>query len=405
MKRLAFTFLFFCVAWRTFACTSVIVSGKVTTDGRPFIFKNLDATDLDVSIVVCKGEKFRYTAITNKKNSSVRPDRVSSGFNEKGFAIINTNTHNQNGTRKDYGNNTKIMRRALEICVTLKDFEYLLDTLPHPLKANTNIGVMDAEGNVAYYEVSNYKYVKFNVNDPKVAPKGYLVRSNFAVTGNREQDAGVARYKAMESYMTGSIKKGKINHEDIIRGATRYFVHGDTGVNLSEMESNNMRPVYVDFTDFIPRRQTASAQLIQGVKKGENPLHTIGWTICGSPMTTVCIPIWITPNHRVPKIMSRNSNKHASICDAGLKLKKRLFPDDKKRGKSDINIAQLMNKKGNGILQQITPIETEIFRRAKKVQDAVREHENGTQEINQFYTWVDSYVTTEYKKRFGIVLE
>lgn len=405
MKRLVILFLFFCVVCSAFACTSVIVSGKASADGRPFIFKNLDATDLDVSIVVCKGEKYRYAAITNKNNNTVRPNRVSSGYNEKGFAIINTNTHNQNGTRKDWGNNTRIMRRALEICGTLEDFECLLDTLPHPLKANTNIGVMDADGNVAYYEVSNYKYKKYDVNNPQVAPNGYLVRSNFAFSGDRKKDVGVARYKALDTYMSSLRKKGKISFEDIIRGATRYFVHGETGVDFNDIKPGNIKPVYVDFTDFIPRRQTASAQLIQGVIKGEDPLHTVGWTICGSPMTTVCIPVWIAPNHRVPKIMSRNASKHASICDAGLQLKKRLFPNDKKRGKSEINITQLMNKQGDGILQQITPIETEIFRRANKVQNAVREQGYDSQEINQFYTWVDNYVVSEYKKRFGIILE
>lgn len=404
MKRLAVLFLFLCVAWSAFACTSVIVSGRVTTDGRPCIFKNRDASSVDIVVEAIKGKRFHYIAIVTANDLTTR--FVRSGFNEKGFSIINTYTKNQNGTRQDSGNNNVILRRALESCITTKDFEHMLDSLPHPLKVNSNYGVMDAEGNVAYYEVGNYKYVKYDVNDPKVAPNGYLVRSNFAFSGDRKKDAGVIRYKAMDTYMSGLRKKGKFSHEDIIRGASRFFVHGETGVDLNEMiPGNNLKPFYVSIKDYITNRLTTNAQLIQGVKKGEDPLHTVGWTICGNPMTTVCIPIWITPNHRVPKIMSRNTSKHASICDAGLKLKKRLFPDNKKRGKSDINLAQLMNKKGSGIFQQITPIETEIFRRAKKVQNAVQMHGISAQEINEFYTWVDSYVASEYKKRFGIVLE
>ena len=49
------------------------------------------------------------------------------------------------------------------------------------------------------------------------------------------------------------------------------------------------------------------------------------------------------------------------ICDAGLELKKRLFPNNKKRKKNDINIAQLINK-----------------------------------------SWADQYVATEYEKQFGV---
>jgi len=404
MKRLAILFLFLCVVWSSFACTSVIVSGKVTSDGRPCIFKNRDASNEDIVVVSVQGKRYHYIAVVTANDLTTR--LVRSGFNEKGFSIINTYTKNQNGTSLDIGNNNVILRRALESCVSTRDFERMLDSLPHPLKVNTNYGVMDAEGHVAYYEVGNYKYVKYDVNDPKVAPNGYLVRSNFAFSGDRKKDVGVVRYKALDTYMSNLRKKGKINHEDIIRGASRFLVHGETGADLNEMmPGNNHKPVYVSIKDYITNRLTTNSQLIQGVKKGEDPLHTVGWTICGSPMTTVCIPVWIMPNHRVPRIMSRNASKRASICDAGLKLKKRLFPNEKKRGKSDINLAQLINKKGNGILQQITSIETEIFRRANKVLNAVQKQGVSIQEINDFYTWVDSYVPYEYKKRFGIVLE
>lgn len=404
MKRFAILFLITFIAWDAYACTSVIVSGRITVDGRPLIFKNRDASKQDEVVVSCKGEIYHFIAITNADD--FRPDRVSSGFNEKGFSIINTNTHNQNGKRNDNGNNTRIMRRALEICVNTKDFECLLDTLPHPLRANSNFGVMDAEGNVAYYEVSNHKYKKYDVNDPEIAPYGYLVRSNFALSGDRSQDVGIERYNAMDTYISGLLEKGRISHEDIIRGATRYFVHGGSKVNLNDFEPlNNQKPVYVDFTNFIPRCHTSSAQLIQGIKQGEDPLQTVGWTICGSPLTTVCIPVWIIPDCHLPVVLSRNHHKHAPVCDAGLKLKKLLFPSDKKRGKEDIDIAQLINKSGKGVVQQIIPIETKVFKYARKVESAVRKHGNTAQEIIDFYSWVDRYLASEYKKRFGIVLE
>lgn len=404
MKRLFFFPLFFLVSLGTFACTSVIVSGRASADGRPFIFKNRDAVEPDEVVVSIKGEYYHYIAVANAID--LKPDKVSSGFNEKGFSIINTNTHNQNGIRKDNGNNTRIIRRALEVCASIKDFECLLDTLPHPLRANSNFGVMDAGGNVAYYEVNNYKYVKYDVNDSQVAPQGYLIRSNFAFSGDRNMDVGVERYNAMNTFMSSLREKGKIEYVDIIRGATRYFIHGDTHVNLNDFEpKDGHKPLYVDFKDFIPRSCTVSAQLIQGIKKGEDPLQTVGWTICGCPLTTVCIPVWMTSSHRIPKIISRKTNQHASICDAGLKLKQLLFPKNKERKSNDINLAQLMNKSGNGVLQQIIPIETKIFKRASKVQSAVRKRRNEAREVNNFYNWVDGYVASEYKKKFGVVLE
>ena len=60
------------------------------------------------------------------------------------------------------------------------------------------------------------------------------------------------------------------------------------------------------------------------------------------------------------------------ICDAELDLKKRLFPKNKARRKNDINIAQLINKAGTGILQRMKPMEDEVFKKAGPVMKAVR---------------------------------
>ena len=400
---LAFFFFYYLSGICCYACTSIIVSGKASVDGRPFIFKNLDGKEKDVALIICKGEKYRYTAIPNKTNSAIRPNKVSSGFNETGFSIINTAAYNLNGGKKDGLNNTRILRRALEICKTLKDFETLLDTLPKPLHMDSNYGVMDAQGGVAYYEAGNKGYVKYDANDPKIAPNGFLIRTNFGVSGDKKYGVGYERYSAMEMYIKEINRNGKILFEDVIRGATRFLTHGETKVNLYNYEpESGGRPLFVDFKDFIPRRMTVDAQLIQGVKNEENPLETTAWTMCGFPLTTVCIPIWLTQNGQLPTLVSRNSNGHSLICDAGLELKKRLFPNNKKRNKNDINIAQLINKSGTGILQRIKPIEDEVFRRASDVQASIRKEGTKTRNVSDFYSWVDQYVATEYKKQFGL---
>ena len=405
MKHILFFFFFSILSSiDSYACTSIIVSGKASADGRPFIFKNLDGTKMDEALIVCNGERFRYVAITNNTNDAVRPSRVGSGYNETGFSIINTNGYNLNKGKADNGNNTKVMRRALEVCATLKDFETLLDTLPRPLHLNSNYGVMDAKGEIAYYEASSKGYVKYDANDPEVAPNGYLIRTNFGISGIKNSGKGYGRYKAMEMFVENVKKNGKISYKDVIRGASRYLTHGESKINLYDIEPENAGlPVFVDFSNFIPRKYTVNAQLIQGVKIGENPSETVAWTICGSPLTTVCVPIWMTPGSELPKIVSRDSNGHSPLCDAGLELKKRLFPKSKKRKSDDINIAQLINKAGTGILQQIEPVEDEIFRRSDIVIQKIRQQGYVGTEVVDLYKWIDLYVPTEYKKRFGLV--
>lgn len=399
-----FLISFICFVIDAFPCTSIIVSGKASVDGRPFIFKNLDGRKKDVALVICNGEKYRYAAITHSANNKIQPKSVSSGYNEKGFSIINTVAGNLNRGRKDVVNNTKVMRRALEICMNLKDFEILLDTLPKPLHIDSNYGVMDAEGGIAYYEVGNKGYVKYDANDPEIAPNGYLIRTNFGVSGERGLGEGYERYAAMELYIDSIKRKGKIQFEDVIRGATRFLTHGETKVDLYNYEPESGRqPVFVDFNNFIPRRQTVSAQLIQGINKGESPAETTAWTICGFPLATVCIPIWLTKENYFPQVVSRNQIDHSRLCDVGLALKKRLFPKNKNRKKDDINIAQLINNTGTGILQRIKPIEDEIFQRASEVQKSLRKEGISTQEIAVFYSWVDQYVLSEYEKIFRII--
>ena len=90
------------------------------------------------------------------------------------------------------------------------------------------------------------------------------------------------------------------------------------------------------------------------------------------------------------------------MSDAGLDLKKRLFPASKARKAEEINLAQLTNKAGTGILQQIQPIEDKIFRKSKRISRAIRRRGYAGKKTESFYEWLDSYVPTEYEKRFGI---
>ena len=67
-----------------YACTSVIISGKLTKDGRPLMWKNRDTGTLENCVIYQKGERYAYLAIINS-NSIAQPRSVWMGVNEKGF--------------------------------------------------------------------------------------------------------------------------------------------------------------------------------------------------------------------------------------------------------------------------------------------------------------------------------
>lgn len=396
-------------ATKSAACTSVIVSGKVTPDGRPYIFKNRDTPNQDNLVVTVQGSKYRFIAIVGRQDSLNL--NVWSGHNEAGFAIANTAAYNLNGRQKPGQprpngdeKDGNLMYKALETCATLADFEHLLDSIKQAkgtLHSNSNFAVLDAEGGVAYYETGNKGYVKFDANDPIQAPYGYLIRTNHGMSGDRSLDQGIERYLAIQDYMTRAGFEGNLGFEPIIRKVTRTLTHGLTRLNLWDFApQDDSQPVYFPFRDFIPRWHTASAQLIQGVRPGEDPRLTIAWTIPGSTLTTPAIPLWITADGKLPQIVTRNSQGHATLVDAGFQLKDLLFPIKRGNGADYINLARLINHAGTGILQQITPIEDEIFSKGARVIETLRKNGKAGKETTEFYQWIDQYVSEEYQKIF-----
>ena len=57
--------LFFFVCIPSLACTSVIVSGKYTKDGKAVMFKHRDSSCQDVAVEYFQGEKYRMMCLVN----------------------------------------------------------------------------------------------------------------------------------------------------------------------------------------------------------------------------------------------------------------------------------------------------------------------------------------------------
>ena len=412
MKHLAITCLLVSAALlggavHSNACTSIIVSGKVTPDGRPYIFKNRDTHDLDNLAIQIQGPRYRFIGIVATKDTLYKS--VWSGHNEVGFAIANTAAYNLNGKPEPDkprpqgdDNDGTLMRKALGTCRTLGDFEHLLDSIKAqgPIPSNSNFAVLDAEGGVAYYETGNKGYVKYDANDPLVAPYGFIVRTNHGMSGERSLDQGVERYLAISDYATRAAFANDLGFENIIRKVTRNLKHGLTQIDLHDFQpQDDSQPVYFPFRDFIPRYLTASAQLIQGVKENESPLLTTAWTIVGSPLTTVAIPLWITTDGKLPNVVTHQKpGQQAPLVTVSFELKQQLFPIERGNGQDYINLARLINRSGTGIIQQIEPIETEIFYRSR----AIRQSNTPNKDISEFYRWVEQYVREQYSQRFSI---
>jgi len=413
------------------ACTSVVVSGKVTKDGRPLLFKNRDTGNVKNFMKEVQGEKYRYLAVVADGDSL--PRSAWSGHNETGFAIINTAAYNLNGVPKQNSaeeaalsapkpgqsgsrgprllNDGAIMRRALEVCASLQDFELFLDTLTNAT-ANSNYGVIDAHGGAAYYEVGNVKessdhrvrYVKFDANDPTVAPYGYIIRTNHGYSGEREVDKGIERYLAIAEYMLPLGFTYGYDARKFITEIPRTLRHGLTKLDIRDFApADRNTQQFFPFRDFIPRYLTSCSQLIQGVAEGQDPGLTVAWTITGSPLATVAIPLILHPGVRLPLLVTDADQGGSKLCHWGLELKKQLFPMNRGSYQDYIDVAALYNQAQTGILQVILGAEREVLDTAQPLLDENQAlGKVNTQTWNKYYQWVDTYLEGFYAAQFGL---
>ena len=378
------------------ACTTVIVSGKMTQDGRPLMFKTADGSveNLRTNTYIYN-HSGKYAYIGCARLNFPEMNSIFYGQNEKGFAMVNNTAKDLDapisGTYT-YGN---IIRIALENCATVDDFEALLRTLS-PFAYGSNYGCIDAEGNAAYFECGANGYRKFDVNDPSVAPKGYLVRSNYAISGDINKGTGVARYRKATDLMERTLSNGKATWQQLLTFGS-CLEHGLTGDNLYDrIPKDENTETIVHFTDYIPRYTTGGMVVIQGVRKNENPLLTTSWLAMGNPLTTVVIPLWITPDGQLPASVGRNEQGRCTIGDWSMTLKDYIWAYKGGECYNYLALNRLINRQQTGILQQVRVMEKPILDKGEQLLEQFRKKGTITGDYKSYYEWVDAYIQKEY---------
>jgi hypothetical protein len=387
----------------TDACTTFIITGKYTADGRPVLYKHRDTGTPDNAIVYFTDGKYNYIGLVDSKDTWKK--ELWGGYNTAGFAIINSAAYNNNigDTTKLKDKEGEVMKLALQSCATLADFEKMLSDLPKPLGVDANFGVIDASGGAAYYETGNFGFKKIDANDPSVAPYGYLIRTNHSFTGDIDKGAGYIRYATASEALNMAAALKKLEPQYLLNNISRNLYHSLTKDNLREgLPVNSNEPDFRYFEDFIPRNSSASVIMIVGVKKGEDISRTMMWTLTGFPLTTVAVPVWISAGKELPKIISMKEDMHAPLCDAAMILKHKVFPIERGSGWKYIDLSVLLNQEGTGIMQVLEPVENEIFKKTNALLATMPEGKLQTEKIREYYKWIDSYITQSYKELFGI---
>ena len=348
------------------ACTSAIFTGKSTPDGRPLLWKHRDTGELNNRIEFFPAGNGRKYSFLGLVNSPVQDGEVWTGTNEVGFSIMNTASYNLQSEAADIEDQEgAVMYQALGSCKNLKDFEKLLDKMKKPRGVEANFGVIDAEGGAAYYEVNNTTWTKIDVNDPKIAPEGFLVYTNHSYTGRKDEGMGYVRYNTANEILHKAWIQGvDFTPQWIFNNLSRSYYNSLLGIDLNKNPELAPDGWFVD-QDFIPRRSTSASIVVKGVKPEENPELTVMWTILGYPPCSIAIPLFVAAGEKQPDYMlKRADNDNCLMCDQALERRSHVFPLKRGNGKNYLNVATARH-----YMRELSHIEESIFIRTEYLMD------------------------------------
>lgn len=399
LKKIFFLLLACMGVMPLLACTSAVISGKATPDGRPLLWKHRDTDFLKNHVAYIRGERYDFIADVNSA-IGLHPTEAWVGTNSAGFALMNTQSYNlvdvKPGEERGEANG-RVIFRALEICATVEDFCCFLDTVTKPSLIEANFGVIDAQGGAAMFEVDYYKYTMYDANE---APDGCVVRTNFSLSGPENVGGGYVRFMEAERVLRPAARKGLVTPQLIFNQLSRSYRNNQLGIDLREgvYQSGSSTGWFID-QDFIPRRSTSCSVVIQGVKCGEKAELTTMWTLLGYPSTGMAVPLWVKCGEKLPQVVVYDEGKLASpLSWKSLSLAQYVFAFHQGMGSDKyLYWRALYNEEQTGYLQLIPMMEQRVFEAVHPL--LARWREKGGVDAKQllgFYRELDGVLTKEF---------
>lgn len=292
------------------ACTTAVISGKATADGRPLLWKNRDTSSRHNEVFLISGGRYRVVAVVNAGNRR----SVWMGVNEAGLCIENslskdlrtdedTSAPKASGVKAPGMGNGALMKRILQTCATVGEVRALLESTDAVgRQTDGNFGVIDAQGGAALFEVGPRSFAMFDANDPQTAPHGYIVRSNFATTAQQlppmphpEQlgDLYSAKRFLQACRRLDEERESGISLKYVIRNLARDLSDpGGRPYPGSVNRPAGTLPETIATDQTISRTTTVSAAVFQGVQPGEDPALATMWVMLGDPKFSIATPCW-----------------------------------------------------------------------------------------------------------------
>lgn len=353
------------IAGSAFGCTIAVVSGKATPDGRPLLWKNRDSGYEANRMMFFRGEKYVFIGIVNSEDKEGK--EVWAGVNSAGFCIMNSASYNVNAAAKERDGDKRrmdeeglFMKRALGACATVEEFEKLLRDTAGDRGIEANFGVIDAQGGASLFETDNDTYARFDAMDQRVAPEGYIVRTNYSFSGAPNDGAGYIRFDRAGKLFHEAVAGGGIDRDWILLTASRDMVNGLTGIDplAGELPAHSGDRRFFYMSDSIARNSACSTALFQGVGPGDDPAATVMWVRLGHPLCSVALPQWVAAAESATLTTGEDD---APIDRFALHWLNIIFPLHGGSRDRYLDLAPVLNRQGDGLLTRLMAIERRII--------------------------------------------
>ena len=296
-------------------CTIAVLTGAATPDGRPILWKNRDAANLNNEVAYFTDGTYRYVALINAGDTG----NAWIGVNERGFAILNALSYNLPDTYQGGITNGILMKRALQTCATVGDFKDLMVQTNASGRENpANLAVIDAMGGAEIYEAGNFTFRALRRRRTRRWRR-------WASSCGRTSPSPPTRAVPTPGATTGAADLVKDAVADSVGGRRLPPAIGRAGPAGDRPRSRTRSPMrarrragriavgYVNTNNTINRRTTVAGGAIHGVLPGEDPLLSTFWSVLGQPIFAIPVPVWVAGGTTPAELDGPNT---APFCDA-----------------------------------------------------------------------------------------
>ncbi len=351
--------MIFYVPGQVSACTIGVASGGATEDGRPMLWKSRDVSNYLQEFHYRDTGYIPFISVTY----SGELNKYYGGVNAAGFAIGNSDSYNL-GESGGYDDG-RIHKKALETCRTVNDFQLMLDSLINEaggVLLNSNYAVIDAEGGASMFECATKTYTRFDAD----AVGGFIVRANYSYSGDMSNHAnlvewGLFRHDRAYSLWNAAVTGGEtstLTQQYIFRHVVRDLAIEGTDPYPLPYDGQIGDYPYgsIPNAQAICRNKTRSVVVVQGVPNMGDPDDAVLWTMCGNPLASVPLPLWVRAGSVPVKFDDVNGSL---ICDRGAELADWIC--DYVNPDSVVNTWKLTNPDGDGLWDAIFPWSDGVF--------------------------------------------